>query len=430
MEAERAIGSIESSFLLIHDHFGGSYTGAAAVKIVGRLEADLARTSARALARKHPLLRARLFFPEDRTTPHFVVDADVDLESLFRFEPWPDGEWQALLEDAIVAFTSYDAPLWRARLLSSPRGDEHLLLVAAHHTIADALSLTYLVKAFLVNCARLLRGEALDDRPLELLPSIESLAEATREVKRDWSEIFRVARAHLGPSEFRYPSGSPHRAARTGIESTLLAEERVSAILAACKAQKTPLTGLITASLCQAVQEVFSSSGDFVVACPMSCRAMSRKVRLDDTRFGSYTRVAYVHSPPAELWPRATRISQRLDVLSKAATFTKTVRFRGAERVFRTAARVRRRGFTDMAVSNLGIVDFPKSAFAPLSVEWLRLGANLNSAFEMFLLGACVVQKRLSLNLSFPEPHMPREKARATFDALVRILTGEGSRAS
>jgi hypothetical protein len=189
-------------------------------------------------------------------------------------------------------------------------------------------------------------------------------------------------------------------------------------------APPTPLTGFLAAALCDAVKEVFATSGDFLLACPMSARALSRKVRLDDSRFGCYTRVGYVHSSHAPLWSRAARVSQRLDALSKAATFTKNVRFRGAQRVFRLFAKIPRFGFSDVAVSNLGIVDFPRDAFAPLTVEWLRLHANLNGGFEMFLLATCVFQKKLSVNLSFPEPHVEGAKARATFAAFSRILVG------
>ncbi len=427
---EREIGSIESSFLLIHDHFGGSYTGAVAAEIAGRIDRDVARRAMRALLLRHPLLRARLVFPEDGTTPRFVTDPELDLDSVFELGDWADVEWKTPLEEAIVPFSDRSAPLWRCRFLSNGAGDSHLLIVGAHHTAADALSLTYLVKGFLVNCAKLLRGAVPEERALELLPPIESLADAARDLKRDWGDVLRIARAHVLPSRFRHAEGSPSRALRSGVESVLLAPERTSAILAACKAHKTPLSGLLTASLLAAVHDVFGVDSDLMVVCPMSCRALSRKVRLDDTRFGSYTRVAFLHAPKENLWPSALQLSQRLDVLSKAANFTKTVRFRGASRVFRAAARIPRRTFTHLAVSNLGIVDFSKSAFSPLAVNWLRFGANLNGGFEMFLLATCVVQKKLSLNLSFPEPHMPREMARATLEALERVLTEDGSRTS
>jgi hypothetical protein len=127
------------------------------------------------------------------------------------------------------------------------------------------------------------------------------------------------------------------------------------------------------------------------------------------------------------VWSRATRVSQRLEELSKAATFSQNPGFRGADRALRLLSKLPRRGFTDLAVSNLGIVDFRKDAFGPLSVEWLRLGANLAGAFEMLLLASVVFQKRLALSLMFPQPHTSRPKALATLDALQRILNREGS---
>jgi hypothetical protein len=72
-------------------------------------------------------------------------------------------------------------------------------------------------------------------------------------------------------------------------------------------------------------------------------------------------------------------------------------------------------------------VDFRKDAFGPLSVEWLRLGANLAGAFEMLLLASAVFQKKLGMSLAFPQPHASRPKALATLDALQRILSREGS---
>jgi hypothetical protein len=418
---ERALGTIESTFHLLHDHFGGSYTSALAAKILGPLDRDVARASLEALVQRHPLLRARIVNRDDDETPHFVIGdgaRDVVL-----------GEWTVQhddgLEDAVAPFLDRDAPLWRCRFLS--RGDEHLFVFAAHHAMSDALSLTYLLKAFLGEAAKLLRSEPVDATPRPLLPPVEALAEATRAAKRDWGQTLRTAVAHVGRSKLKYAAGSPRLASRTGIESVVLDEDRTASILATCRAHKTPLTGLLVSALCQAAQEVFGTRGDFLVACPMSCRALSRTVRLDDSTFGCFTRVGYVSVTPEALWPRATRISQRLEELSKAATFSQNPGFRGAERAFRLWSRIPRFGFTDLAVSNLGIVDFRKDAFGPLSVEWLRLGANLNGAFELLLLASAVFQKKLGMSVAFPQPHTSRPTALATLDALQRILNREES---
>lgn len=418
---ERALGTIESTFHLLHDHFGGSYTSALAAKIRGPLDRDVARAALGALVARHPLLRARIVRRDDDETPHFVVgDA-----------PWNAvmGGWAADgndgLEEAVAPFVDPEAPLWRCRFLS--RGDEHLFVFAAHHAMSDALSLTYLLKAFLAEASKILRGDQVDATPRDLLPPVEALAEATRAVKRDWGQTFRTAVAHLGRSKLKYAPGSRRLAARTGIEQVVLDEDRTASILAACRAHKTPLTGLLVSALSQAAQEVFHTRGDFLVACPMSARALSRTVRLDDSTFGCFTRVGYVSVAPDALWSRATRVSRRLDELSKAATFSRNPGFRGAERAFRLWSKLPRSSFTDLAVSNLGIVDFRKDAFGPLSVEWLRLGANLNGAFEMLLLASVVFQRRLCMSLAFPEPHTSRPKAIGALEALQRILSREGS---
>lgn len=422
MIRERALGTIESTFHLLHDHFGGSYTSALAAKIRGPLDHRVARAALEALVARHPLLRARIVNRPGDETPHFVVG-----EAAWNVVT---GEWTVErdddLEEALAPFVDREAPLWRCRLLT--RGDEHLFVFAAHHAVCDALSLTYLLKAFLGEAARLLRGEPVDATPpRELLPPVEALAEATRASKRDWAQTLRTAVAHLGRSELKYEPGSPRLASRTGVESVVLDEDRTASILAACRAHKTPLTGLLVSALCQAAQEVFGTRGDFLVACPMSCRALSRTVRLDDSYFGCFTRVSYVSVSPEALWPRATRVSQRLDELSKAATFSPNPGFRGAERAFRLWSRLPRFRFTDVAVSNLGIVDFRRDAFGPLSVEWLRVAPNLGGAFEMLLLASVVFQKKLGLNLAFPEPHTSRTRALATLDALQHILNREGS---
>jgi len=418
---ERALGEIESNFLLLHDHFGGSYTSAIAAKIRGPLDRDVARAALEALVARHPLLRARIARREGDETFHFLVHDGAWNVVM--------GDWSAEhddgLEEAVAPFVDRDAPLWRCRFLS--KGDEHLFVFAAHHATSDALSLTYLLKAFLGEAAKLLRGEPVDATPRPLLPPVEALAEATRTVKRDWGQTLRTTVAHLGRPELRYAVGSPRLATGTGIQSVVLDEDRTASLLAACRAHKTPLTGLLVSALCLAAQEVFGTRGDFLVACPMSCRALSRTVRLDDSCFGSYTRVGFVSVAPEPLWSRATRVSQRLEELSKAATFSRNPGFRGAERALRLLSKVPRRGFTDLAVSNLGIVDFRKDAFGPLSVEWLRLGANLAGAFEMLLISSVVFQRKLAMSLMFPQPHTSRPKALATLDALQRILNREGS---
>jgi hypothetical protein len=112
---ERALGAIESNFLLLHDHFGGSYTSAIAAKIRGPLDRNVARAALEALVARHPLLRARIARRDDDETPHFVVHDGAWNVVM--------GEWTAEhddgLEEAVAPFVDRDAPLWRC--LSSAR---------------------------------------------------------------------------------------------------------------------------------------------------------------------------------------------------------------------------------------------------------------------------------------------------------------------
>ncbi len=167
----RSLGALEELFWL-YDQVAPLHFVMAA-EISGPTATSTWREALDAIQRRHPLLAVRIE-NEGNSTPVFrpAPDAPIPLRIVQN-----DSEafaWQVEIgKELFLPFDPQGAPLVRAVLLH--HDVKSILLLTAHHSIADGISLTHLFHDLL----RIISGETLD--PLPLMPAQEELAGVVRE---------------------------------------------------------------------------------------------------------------------------------------------------------------------------------------------------------------------------------------------------------
>jgi len=158
----RKLGTLEKFFSLVDRHRPVHF--AVAAHILGRTTISACRTALDALQERHPLFSVGIEQPigglprfRSTTVPIAIRIVDPRLST-----------WQAeMARELANPFRTRQAPLMRAVLLH--RTNESTLILTAHHSIANGLSLSYAMRDVL----QALRGETL--QPLPSLPAQEPL---------------------------------------------------------------------------------------------------------------------------------------------------------------------------------------------------------------------------------------------------------------
>lgn len=152
----RELGTLERLWWLIEQR--QSFHFSVAAEISGSVRAEDWREALNLLQARHSLLRVHIredqqgvprFEPADGLIPLRMVEA-IDLEV------WRD----EMARELGTKFDPATAPLIRATVVSRP--DEAVIVLTAHHSIADGISATYLINDLL----RLLSGEHLPSLPM------------------------------------------------------------------------------------------------------------------------------------------------------------------------------------------------------------------------------------------------------------------------
>jgi hypothetical protein len=160
---ERPLGGLEHFFWLIDQHRPVHFAIAAHVE--GRTTISGWRAALDAVQGRHPLLSVAIEIVADRG-PSFrtITGAAIPL----RITKAPMSSWRMeVARELATPFNAEQAPLVRAALLHGLT--ESVLILATHHSIADGLSVAYIVRDIL----HALAGKALE--PLPPMPAEEPL---------------------------------------------------------------------------------------------------------------------------------------------------------------------------------------------------------------------------------------------------------------
>jgi hypothetical protein len=164
----RALGPLERLFWLLDQASSAHFS------LVAEVEGTSAVADWRAaidhVQRRHPFLSVCIDTDEG-SDPYFrhIPDKRIPIRVVYADASQP--QWLAELERELgTPFDPASAPLVRAVLLHEP--DRAALILTGHHSIADALSLSFVIRDILLE----LSGTRLE--PLGATPSVESLVDS------------------------------------------------------------------------------------------------------------------------------------------------------------------------------------------------------------------------------------------------------------
>jgi len=131
-----------------------------AAKIKGAVEIERLSTVLDSLRKRHALLAVRVVIDENEMA--WYVTDNVPEFTINTIPRQKEHQWlQTALEECKTSFPIETGPLVRFSLLHSPEGSD--LVVCAHHSICDGMSLTYLIRDILQQLAE-------PGRTVEILP--------------------------------------------------------------------------------------------------------------------------------------------------------------------------------------------------------------------------------------------------------------------
>jgi amino acid adenylation domain-containing protein len=143
----------------------GAYNIAGAARIASRLDVAAFERALQALVARHPALRTTFAVNEGQPTQRVHERMDVALQTE-QIDGWSDADLESRLADAAYQpFNLERGPLLRVKLFSRSV-DEHIVLLALHHIIADFWSLATLAPELAAFYSAELRGTTSVLEPL------------------------------------------------------------------------------------------------------------------------------------------------------------------------------------------------------------------------------------------------------------------------
>jgi hypothetical protein len=374
----RRLGATEELFWLYN--FASPFHFVMAATITGRVEVGEWRRALNALQIRNPLMRMRI----DPMTRAFVAsEAEIPLRGVSA-ETYT---WQEEMERELVTpFSENAMPLIRATCISGV--DRQTILLAAHHSIADGISISF----------------ALHD----LLRAVAGAELGSTRIPEAHETTFLPSR--LPP--FR---GDPIAPAPTAtdrqirVEGAELSRENTSALLAACRRNGTTLQGALCAALVSAGSAMSAAwrDGPVRILVPVSTDPASGR--------GVHSRVAITVNVVTAAggrvqsgWALASELKGQLLPAQEQATIrgalSALTELIGSGPTIETAAGVMTSLFgSEGMVTNVGALPFSPS-YGRFDLERMWGPAILTGSPGEQVLGALTVNGALHLTLSNQAP--------------------------
>ena len=176
----RALGFIETVCKISHD-FTGAFQVIALAGFASsqRLNESILRSCLKRLAEQHPILRSRFVSGESGSLGLTLEDAPtVDLQFMSRAHR--DSVEESLDRLLLTGFS--DQSLWRVLVFETEISGRYQMIISAHHSIMDGLSMVKFVKDFLA----ILEGREKSHLEISssLPPSVESFYQQRKSLTR------------------------------------------------------------------------------------------------------------------------------------------------------------------------------------------------------------------------------------------------------
>jgi NRPS condensation-like uncharacterized protein len=408
-------------------------------RVRGPLEASSVRRALDALQARHPLLGARVGWPEQAAEFIFGDAAPIPLRVVARED---ETHWQREMDHEFnEPFAADRAPLVRVVLLQG--NGLHELVLTFHHVVGDGYGAIYLMRDLLEASAAGLAGGTPQLSPLPLRASLEALLPARLQGMRGWARGLRTIGSMLWEMRRfktrKLPDEAPGEPGkrRTRVHYVEIPPEAFARIQESCRTERTTLHGALCAALLKAVARRIPRDGgpgapvDLGCFSPVSARDMLEPP-LSAEEFGLYTGSVASHHRLTEstsLWELSREVREKVRQAKQLGDILLVGKMQGnMVRKQRALKGSQLRALEDpflgaVMVTNLGALDIP-TRYGPLELE--RLGAGVSTGQFGSLLGVAVatLQGIVQLNFLYAEPQLTEARVREiTTEALTELFT-------
>jgi NRPS condensation-like uncharacterized protein len=342
----RALGAREHMFWLMDQKHPVHLTVTAEVK--GITKAQSWRDALDAVQKRHPILSTLIKRNEEGQPALYQVDAaPIPLRVV-------DGSvqehWELELDrEMALRFTPEQAPLIRTVLIHKPQSA--VLIVIAHHSIADGMALVFLIRDLL----QVLSGERIEafsfsssgEELLNKLPKREEIVQA---------EASQAGAPAAEPALYREGDGLAPRASARKLDENLTAALREQA-----RREGTTVQGAVCAALVLAGRKTSSTwrKQSVRVMSPVNARAHLRAGEACGLYLGAGAMIPFQPGDSSDFWELARFAKQKI---SPSQTFQSlSASLHGLEAIMtkdmdvETAAQIAAGAFArELMVSNLG----------------------------------------------------------------------------
>jgi NRPS condensation-like uncharacterized protein len=356
----RALGAREHMFWLMDQKHPVHLTVTAEVK--GVTKAQSWRNALDAVQKRHPILSTSIKRNEAGQPALYQVDAaPIPLRVV-------DGSvqehWELELDrEMALPFTPEQAPLIRTVLIHKP--ESAVLIIIAHHAIADGMALVFLIRDLL----QVLSGEQIEafsfsssgEELLKKLPKREEIVQA---------EALQARAPATEPALYREDDGLAPRATARKLDENLTAALRERA-----RREGTTVQGALCAALVLAGRKTSSTwrKQSVRVMSPINARAHLRAGEACGLYLGAGAMIPFRPGDSSDFWELARFAKQKI---SPSQTFQSlSASLHGLEAIMtkdmdvETAAQISAGAFArDLMVSNLGQMPY-ESEFGKLKLE-------------------------------------------------------------
>jgi NRPS condensation-like uncharacterized protein len=356
----RALGAREHMFWLMDQKHPVHLTVTAEVK--GTTKAQSWRDALDAVQKRHPILSTSIKRNEEGQPALYQVDAaPIPLRVV-------DGSvqehWELELDrEMALSFTPEQAPLIRTVLIHKPQSA--VLIMIAHHSIADGMALVFLIRDLL----QVLSGEQIEafsfsssgEELLNKLPKREEIVQA---------EASQVGAPAAEPALYREGDGLAPRASARKLDENLTAALREQA-----RREGTTVQGALCAALVLAGRKTSSTwrKQSVRVMSPVNARAHLRAGEACGLYLGAGAMIPFQPGDSSDFWELARFAKQKI---SPSQTFQSlSASLHGLEAIMtkdmdlETAAQIAAGAFArELMVSNLGQMPY-ESEFGRLRLE-------------------------------------------------------------
>ncbi len=357
----RPLGSDQAFWWLVDQHHPVHV--ALVAQVAGPTTAEAWRMALNEVQRRHPNLSGQIRKHEDGDLwLHHTPDAPIPMRVV---EGDPTAWEPELAKELTTRLDLAHAPLSRAALIHQP--ELSTLILAMHHSIADAKSIVFAIRDVLL----VLSGQSIE--PLPPIPSLtrqlfhgsivdpaEEVAPATRPGSKQ-------------PDIYRSFAGEMPRIARRTLTPML-----TDALLRRCRAEGTTVHGALVTAVVTAARQLSDKlrQAPITVVSPSDMRALLGAGEDVAPLAGGATLSMEPHLEPTSFWQTARRVKRDLipaKTLSELSrSFVRTERFMSKHpSLSETLAFMAEHGGEKISVNNLGAPPIgPRFGQLTLSAMW------------------------------------------------------------